>query len=155
MDNPHEVGFSISQLLDSSIAQLQISMRLCPPSRRPGSPARSVERGYILIILLLFVALLAIALTALAPVITQQIKRDREEELIHRGTQYSRAIKHYMKKFNSYPNSIEALENTNQVRFLRKRYKDPVTGKDFKLLHQGDVQMSLGGGGLGGAGLTG
>ncbi len=118
-------------------------MRLSPPSRRSGSSAHPAERGYILITLILFVALLAIALTALAPVITQQIKRDREEELIHRGTQYSRAIKHYMKKFSRYPTRIEDLENTNNVRFLRKRYKDPITGKDFKLLHQGEVQMSV------------
>lgn len=119
-------------------------MRPCPQSRRSGFSARRAERGYVLITLLLFVALLAISLTALAPVITQQIKRDREEELIHRGTQYSRAIKHYMKKFNTYPVTIEALEKTNEVRFLRKRYKDPITGKDFKLLHQGEVQMSFG-----------
>jgi len=119
-------------------------MRLSPPSRRSGPSAHPAERGYILITLILFVALLAIALTALAPVITQQIKRDREEELIHRGTQYSRAIKHYMKKFNRYPTRIEDLESTNNLRFLRKRYKDPITGKDFKLLHQGEVQMSFG-----------
>src|SRR5580704_3282480 len=118
-------------------------MRLCPPSRRFESSAHAAERGYVLITLILFVALLAIALTALAPLITQQIKRDREEELIHRGTQYSRALKHYMKKFNRYPTRIEDLEETNNVRFLRKRYKDPITGKDFKLLHQGEVQMSF------------
>ena len=126
-------------------------MRLCPQSRRPGCSARRAARGYVLITLILFVALLAIGLTALTPVLTQQIKRDREEELIHRGTQYSRAIKHYMKKFNSYPVSIEALEKTNEVRFLRKRYKDPITGKDFKLLHQGEVQMSSFGPGIAGA----
>lgn len=102
------------------------------------------EQGYILITLLLFVALLAIAMTALAPVISQQIKRDREEELIHRGVQYSRAIQHYVKKFGRYPTRIEDLENTNNVRFLRKRYKDPITGKDFRILHLGDVQMSFG-----------
>ena len=113
------------------------------PEVRPCAPA---EHGYVLITLILFVALLAIGLTALAPVIAQQVKRDREEELIHRGTQYSRAIKHYMKKFTRYPTRIEDLENTNNVRFLRKRYKDPITGKDFKLLHMGEVQMSFGAG---------
>ncbi|MGO9124654.1 MAG: hypothetical protein ACLP6G_07170 [Terriglobales bacterium] len=121
-------------------------MKLSPPSRKPGPAPHAGEHGYVLITLILFVALLAIALTALAPVITQQIKRDREEELIHRGTQYSRAIKHYMKKFNRYPTRIEDLESTNNIRFLRKRYKDPITGKDFKLLHQGEVQMSFGAG---------
>jgi type II secretory pathway pseudopilin PulG len=102
------------------------------------------ERGYILITLILFVALIAIAAMVMAPVITFQVKRDREEELVHRGVQYSRAMKHFVKKFGRYPTRIEELENTNQVRFLRKRYKDPITGKDFRILHMGDVQISFG-----------
>src|SRR6266849_4870573 len=104
------------------------------------------ERGYILITLMLFVALLTIGLLAMVQNIESQIKRDREEELIHRGVQYSRAVRHYYKKFNRYPNRIEELENTNNIRFLRKRYKDPITGKDFKPLHMTDVQMSFAGG---------
>jgi len=66
--------------------------------------------------------------------------------------QYSRAVRYYYKKFGKYPTRIEDLESTNTIRFLRKRYKDPITGKDFKLLHQGEVQMSFAGGlGAGGA----
>jgi len=116
-------------------------------STRPiSSPHRRTERGYILITLILFVALIAVAAVVMAPVIAFQVKRDREEELIHRGVQYSRAMKHFVKKFGRYPTRIEELENTNQVRFLRKRYKDPINGKDFKILHMGDVQMALGAG---------
>src|SRR5579863_6837000 len=112
---------------------------------RKSVPCRT-ERGYILITLILFVALLAIAAVVMAPIIAFQVKRDREEELIHRGVQYSRAMKHFVKKFGRYPTSLEELENTNQVRFLRRRYKDPITGKDFKILHMGDVQMAFGAG---------
>ncbi|HSY63454.1 MAG TPA: hypothetical protein VK829_02590 [Terriglobales bacterium] len=107
---------------------------------------RRSERGYILITLILFVALIAVAAMVMLPVVAFQVKRDREEELIHRGVQYSRAMKHFVKKFGRYPTRLEDLENTNQVRFLRKRYKDPITGKDFKLLHLGEVQMSFGAG---------
>ena len=120
-------------------------MKLSPRFRR-GSSQRLAERGYILITLILFVALLAISLTVLLPEVARQVKRDREEEMIHRGVQYSRAIKHYVKKFGRYPTRIEDLENTNNLRFLRKRYKDPITGKDFKILHMGDVQLGLMGG---------
>jgi type II secretory pathway pseudopilin PulG len=115
-------------------------------SRPIPKPHRRSERGYILITLILFVALIAIAAVVMAPIIAFQVKRDREEELVHRGVQYSRAMKHFVKKFGRYPTRIEELENTNQVRFLRKRYKDPITGKDFKILHMGDVQMSFGAG---------
>jgi type II secretory pathway pseudopilin PulG len=104
-------------------------------------PASRGERGYILLTLILAVALLAIAAVIVAPTIAFQMKRDREEELIHRGVQYSRAIKHYVKKFGRYPTKIEDLEKTNEIRFLRKRYKDPINGKDFKILRMGDVQL--------------
>jgi type II secretory pathway pseudopilin PulG len=116
------------------------------PHRPIATSHRRPERGYILITLILFVALIAIAAVIMAPVIAFQVKRDREEELIHRGVQYSRAMKHFVKKFGRYPTRIEELENTNQVRFLRKRFKDPITGKDFKILRMGDVQMAFGGG---------
>jgi len=63
--------------------------------------------------------------------------------MIHRGVQYSRAVRRYYKKFGRYPARLEELENTNNMRFLRKRYKDPISGKDFKLLHVGEVQMNF------------
>jgi type II secretory pathway pseudopilin PulG len=107
----------------------------------PGRPRRA-ERGYILLMLMLIVTLLAIAAGALAPTIAFQVRRDREEEMVHRGVQYSRAIRRYVKKTGRYPTRLEDLENTNNVRFLRKRYKDPITNADFKLLHVGDVQLT-------------
>jgi len=98
------------------------------------------DSGHLLLAILLMVALMVIAATAVAPLMVQQMKRDREEEMIHRGTEYARAIKKYYKKFNQYPTTIEQLENTNNIRFLRKRYKDPLS-KDGKwtMLHYQDV----------------
>jgi type II secretory pathway pseudopilin PulG len=112
------------------------------------------EQGYILMTLLLIMALMAIAATVIVSSITFEIRRDKEEEMIHRGVQYSRAIRAYYKKFNRYPAKIEDLENTNQMRFLRRRYKDPLTGKDFKILHYGEAKMAsnaLSGAGIAGA----
>jgi type II secretory pathway pseudopilin PulG len=111
---------------------------------------RRKEQGYILLTLLLFVTILIITMAIVVPQVTFQVKRDREEEMIHRGVQYSRAIRRYVKKFGRYPTRLEDLENTNNLRFLRRRYKDPITGKDFKLLHVGEVQM-MPGSGLAGA----
>ncbi len=115
---------------------------------------RRNEQGYILLTLLLIIALMIIFTAAIVPSITFEIKRDREEEMIHRGVQYSRAIRAYYKKFGRYPVKIEDLESANNLRFLRKRYKDPITGKDFKLLHFGEVKLTFSGG-IGGAGITG
>lgn len=113
------------------------------------------SRGYILITMMLFLTLLTMGALAVLPDIVQQIQRDREEEMVHRGTEYMRAIKKYYKKFGRYPSRIEELENTNQQRFLRKRYKDPVaTGKgdhEFKMVRVGDPALNMLG--MGGAGL--
>src|SRR4051794_36716667 len=101
--------------------------------------------GYILITLMLFITLIAMAALAVLPEIAHQVQRDREEELLHRGTEYMRAVKKYYKKFGRYPSRVEELENTNQVRFLRKRFKDPMTRdpqtsgeQEFKFVRQGD-----------------
>jgi type II secretory pathway pseudopilin PulG len=109
------------------------------------------QRGYMLITLMLALALITIAMLTVLPEIGQQIRRDREEEMRHRGTAYMRAIQHFYKKFGRYPTRVEELENTNNLRFLRKRYKDPInrdpaTGqeKDFKLLHQTDIALNNG-----------
>jgi type II secretory pathway pseudopilin PulG len=108
------------------------------------------EQGWVLLTLLLAMTLLIIFAAAIVPSITFDIKRDREEEMIHRGVQYSRAIRAYYKKFGRYPTKVEDLESTNRIRFLRKRYKDPLNCKnekceDFKLLHFGEVQLTLSG----------
>ena len=112
---------------------------------------RMKQRGYMLITLMLALALMMIALAAVLPDVKQQIRRDREEELRHRGTAYMRAIQHYYRKLGRYPSRLEDLENTNNTRFLRKRYTDPMsrdsaTGKekDFKLLHQADIALNNG-----------
>lgn len=105
------------------------------------------ERGYILLSLLLMVAVMLIAAATAATSIAFKIRRDREEEMIHRGAEYSRAIRRFTKKMGRYPARLEDLENTDGIRFLRKRYKDPITGKDFKLLHMTDLQR-IGVGGL-------
>jgi type II secretory pathway pseudopilin PulG len=99
------------------------------------------QRGYVMLVIMLFATAMVIGALSVARLYVGQIKRDRELELIHRGAQYSRAVKKYYKKFNRYPSSLDQLENTNQIRFLRRRYKDPMTGKDFKLLHFGEVQL--------------
>jgi type II secretory pathway pseudopilin PulG len=101
------------------------------------------QDGFFLLVVVFMVFLMTMALLAVAPREAQQIQRDREEEMIHRGVQYSRAIKRYFKKFGRYPTSVDQLEDTNHIRFLRQRYKDPMTedGK-WKELHFGDVKFA-------------
>lgn len=75
-------------------------------------------------------AVLVLALAIAAPKIARSIQRDRDLETFHRGMQYRRAVQLYYRKFHAYPPNVEALVQTNNIRFLRKRYKDPITGQD-------------------------
>ncbi len=106
---------------------------------------RRRDSGAMLLAVLFMMAMMVIFAMAMAPSFVQQVKRDREAEMIHRGTEYARAIKKYYKKFGRYPANLEQLDNTNQIRFLRRRFKDPLT-KDgqWKLLHYGDISMLVG-----------
>ena len=61
-----------------------------------------------------------------------------------RGDQYVRAIRRFYKKTGHYPGSLEQLENTNHIRFLRQRYVDPLTGKsDWRLIGVGKNQTTV------------
>lgn len=96
-----------------------------PPIRRQPS-----EEGYILVAVIFMLAILILSLAVAIPRVREDIQRDREEETMQRGKQYIRAIQLYYKKFNAYPPSVDALIKTNDIRFLRKKYIDPTTGKD-------------------------
>lgn len=93
-----------------------------------------------LLTLLLAVSVLIIGAAVAAPKLAFQIKRDREEELVHRGVQYTRAVRAYAKRTGRYPVRAEDLLGGPDQRFIRKLYKDPITKGDFQLLHLGDVQ---------------
>jgi len=104
-------------------------------------PVPSRQSGYILLTLLLILALMAIAAAVVAPKLAFEIRRDREEEMIHRGVQYARAIRMFVKKNGRYPGSTDELVKSH---FLRKRYKDPIANKEFKLLTIDDVMRAVG-----------
>jgi type II secretory pathway pseudopilin PulG len=100
----------------------------------------SREAGYVLILILFMLALLTYAIVTAAPAIARQIQREREEEAIHRGQQYVRGIRLFYRKFGRYPNSIKDLLSTNNMRFLRKEYKDPISpGGEWHLIHPGEA----------------
>jgi type II secretory pathway pseudopilin PulG len=103
------------------------------------------EEGFMLLAVVVMVMLVIIALGVAAPVVARQLRRDKELESEHRMEQYVRAIQLYQRKFpGQYPASIKVLEGTNNIRFLRHVYIDPLTGKaDYKLIHQGEQKTKI------------
>ena len=92
-------------------------------------------RGFVLVSMICLLTVVTIMVAATVPVYRIQAQRAEEEELIFRGEEYMRAIQKYQRKFNTYPPSVEALLNTNGIRFLRQAYADPVTGKPFRMIY--------------------
>lgn len=84
--------------------------------------------------LIFFATAASVLLAATYPAYQMQAKREMEEELIFRGEEYMRAIQKYQRRFGVYPATVDQLISTNGLRFLRRAYKDPVTGKEFRLI---------------------
>ncbi|HTV81792.1 MAG TPA: hypothetical protein VME18_04005 [Acidobacteriaceae bacterium] len=105
-------------------------------------PRHDGESGFVLLAAIVLVVLLLISLAIAAPKVAQSIQRDKELEAIHRGDQYRLAIKLYYQKFGAFPTSVDQLLNTNNMRFLRQRYTDPLTGKDdWKPIYYGHAHV--------------
>jgi type II secretory pathway pseudopilin PulG len=110
-----------------------------------GVKMKQGEQGFMLVGLVVAIFLILLALSVAAPKVAQDLRREREVEAVHRGNQYVRAIQLYYKKMNStYPGSMEQLEKSNNIRFLRQRYVDPITGKvDWRLIHVGEAKTTV------------
>jgi type II secretory pathway pseudopilin PulG len=90
------------------------------------------ERGYAMAALLVSLAVMMVLMSVAMPVWRTQVQREKEAELIFRGEQIARGINLYMRKMGgaSYPPSLDVLV---QGRFLRKKYKDPMTEGDTSI----------------------
>ena len=93
------------------------------------------QRGYAMAALLVAMSIMAIMMTVVMPVWKHTAQREKEEELVFRGRQYVHAIGLFQRKYaNAYPPNIDALV---EQRFLRKKFKDPITNDDFALIPVG------------------
>lgn len=105
---------------------------------------RDGEQGFLLLGLIVACALILIALSVAASRMAFTLRREREVESVHRANQYVRAIQLYYRKMGSYPGSVKQLEDTNHVRYLRKQYVDPLTGKaDYRLIVVGQNKTTV------------
>src|SRR5947208_313324 len=105
-----------------------------PPVAAPRR--RKNQRGFALLLVFLMASVFAISLYMELPRVAMETERQKERLLIDRGEQYKRAIQLFTKKAGRYPGKIEELESFQNMRFLRKRYIDPMTGKDeWRIIH--------------------
>ncbi len=108
------------------------------------TPAHGGERGFALLLVFLMAAVIGITLWAELPRVAIQSQRAKEQLLVERGEQFKRAIQLFLRanKGTRFPADMDDLDRGyNNLRFLRHRYKDPMTGKDeWRIIHmQGGV----------------
>ena len=91
---------------------------------------RGQQSGYAMAVLLISMTVMAIMMTVAMPTWKQMAQREKETELVFRGEQYARAMSLFQTKAGPgvLPPSIDLLV---EQRFLRKKFKDPVTNEDF------------------------
>jgi type II secretory pathway pseudopilin PulG len=104
--------------------------------QRKSQKSSSGERGYVLLVITLFAMLLVAAMYTILPKYVFEGQREKEDELIFRGQQYTRAIQLFVRKNGRYPLSLDELQSTNNIRFIRKLYPDPMTKDgEWRLIH--------------------
>lgn len=114
------------------------------PARRNG------EHGYTLMALLAVMTVLAISLTAAAPVLRQAAQREREREAIRRGEEVAEAIREYVRRRQAFPTSMDQLlegiplGGTRRLQLLRvSAARDPLTEDgEWELVPPTDPMMS-------------
>jgi type II secretory pathway pseudopilin PulG len=113
---------------------------------------RRSDAGYAMAALLVAMAVMAVMMSVALPVYRQAAQREKEAELVWRGQQYDRALQLFRRKTSAPgPPNLDILIDQ---KFLRKKYKDPITGGDFELkpvgaIGPGTERPGLPGGGAG------
>jgi type II secretory pathway pseudopilin PulG len=95
------------------------------PTGEPVKPAaRPRPGGYVMIMLIFALAVMAVLMLMAVPLWQTEMQREAEEELFFRGRQYVNAIAFYVKSHNGlYPQNVEVL---HLEKFLRQLYPDPL-----------------------------
>ncbi len=97
---------------------------------------RRSDSGFAMLLVFAMAAAMAWVLYMELPRLAFEAQRNKEELLVERGQQYIRGVEVFVRKNKKLPQTIEELEQTNGTRFLRRRYVDPLTGKDeWRVIH--------------------
>ena len=103
------------------------------------------QNGVTYLFMMIFVVVMSISLLEVTQQWSVIMKRDREAELIFRGTRIKDAIERYVADYevqkatrpNRWPLSLKQLTQKTPKRYLQAVYPDPITGKDFDVIKVG------------------
>ena len=107
-----------------------------------------------MVALLVGLSVMAVLLGVALPVWNKQAQREREEEYLFRAHEYARGILKFQRKAGpgTLPPTLDLLV---EQRFVRRKYKDPLTGQDFQPVYQTAAPIGGSGGAAGAIGTSG
>jgi hypothetical protein len=101
-----------------------------------------------LLIVVAITALILIATMSVGLRVITQGRREKEQEMIWRGKQYTRGIMLYYRKYGRFPTSMDDLvkPKLGNIRFMRQAYKDPMNKEDgtWRLIYVGPSGQLIG-----------
>ena len=98
---------------------------------RPGNAPWNAD-GYVLFGVLVGVTLVGIGLSAAVTLWTQVVQREREAELLFRGEAIVRGLERFQR---DRPGTLpETLDELVEGKYLRRAWRDPMTGRSFRIL---------------------
>lgn len=105
--------------------------------------SQSDSGGFALVVLMVILGMTAIWMTAAFPSWKHNATREKEAELVYRGQQYVRALNLYQRKMGPGA-SPQSFDQLYEQKFLRKKYKDPITNDDFLPLYRSGTPQGQG-----------
>ena len=123
-----------------------MSMSLPSISRKRLQTTLANQTGVTYLFMMILVVVMSISLLGVTQQWSVILKRDREAELLFRGTRIKESIERYVADYevqkatrpSRWPRTLEELTKKNPKRYLQAVYTDPITGKDFDLIKVGE-----------------
>lgn len=89
-------------------------------------PTRRSQRGFTMALALAVAVVMGLMLLKVGPLVSAEVQRENEAELIFRGESIAKALKTYAAKTGKYPKDLDEVMKL-RPRILRQKYKDPMT----------------------------
>lgn len=104
------------------------------------------QNGFTYVLALVIIMIMGIMLGAVGQSWKTIMQRDREEELLFRGTQYKDAITRWYKirktPLRDLNNLVLDPTSLTKVRYLRRLYTDPMTNKEWTVISDANKGIS-------------
>jgi type II secretory pathway pseudopilin PulG len=106
-----------------------------------------------MVMFVMIIAIMSIMMGAAVEIVSFQMQREKEAELIFRGQQYVEAIRLFRLRFGRYPMRLKEIWEADP-KVIRQPWKDPMSDSlDWGLIFLGEGNEVIGPGQAGGAGV--